>query len=65
MKYRPCFSDRAVAYVVGLSKRRQRVLLDRVRELASDPVLPPDLESIDSEGRNISHIVVDDFAIAY
>lgn len=63
--YRPGFSDRAVAFFVALPRRRQRVLLDRAHELAADPFMPPDFKSVDADGREISHIVVDDFAFGY
>ena len=63
--YRPAFSDRALAYFIALSRRRQRVLLDRSHELARDPFVPPDFNSLDTDSRIISHVVVDDFAFGY
>ena len=44
-----------------MSKRRQRKLLDRGHELAADPFLVPDFRTKDSAGREISHLMVDDF----
>jgi hypothetical protein len=63
--YRPVFSDAAVAFFVSVPKTRQRVLLDRSRELAADPFLRPDFQSADGEGRQICHLLVDDFIFDY
>jgi hypothetical protein len=63
--YRPVFSEAAVAFFVSLPKSRQRVLLDRSRELAADPFLRPDFRSTDIEGREICHLLVDDFIFDY
>ena len=59
--YEVVFAAHAVEFFLGLTKRRQRKLLDRSRELAIDPSLVPDFRSADSIGRTISHLVVDDF----
>jgi hypothetical protein len=65
MRYRPIFSDSAVEFIATLSRRRQRRLLDRAQELANDPFLIPDLKLIDEEGREISHILIDDFLFSF
>jgi hypothetical protein len=65
MRYRPIFSDSAVEFLASLSRRRQRRLLDRAQELASDPFLIPDIKLIDEEGREISHILIDDFLFSF
>jgi hypothetical protein len=57
----PAFSGSAVTFFVTLPKRRQRKLLDRAHELADDPFLAPDFYTHDHSGREISHLVVDDF----
>ena len=59
--YTAVFAADAVEFFVGLSKRRQRKLLDRVHELAADPFLVPDFHSVDASGRDVSHLMVGDF----
>ncbi len=59
--YEAVFASSAVEFFVGLSKRRQRRLLDRVHELATDPFLVPDFQTADASGRAISHLMVDGF----
>jgi len=39
--------------------------LDRAQELASDPFLVPDIKLMDEEGREISHVLVDDFLFSF
>ena len=59
--YAAVFTAAAVEFFAGLTKRRQRKVLDRVRELAADPFVMPDFRSADSAGREISHLMSDDF----
>jgi mRNA-degrading endonuclease RelE of RelBE toxin-antitoxin system len=63
--YRPDFSDAAVEFFSGLTRRRQRKLLDRARELAADPFLAPDYQSTDADGRKVGHLLVDNFVFSY
>ena len=65
MNYRPIYSDSAVEFFSSLPRRRQRRLLARSRELASDPFLAPDLRRVDQEGREIGDILIDDFLFSY
>jgi hypothetical protein len=65
MRYRPVFSDSAVIFFASLSRRRQRKLLDRALELAGDPFLVLDFRGVDDEGREIYHVLVDDFIFSY
>lgn len=64
-KYRPVFSDSAVAFFISLARRQQRILLDRAHELAADPFLAPDFRETDAEGRDLGHVVVGDFVFTY
>jgi hypothetical protein len=59
--YSPVFTGAAVDFFVGLTKRRQRRLLDRVHELAADPFVMPDFRSTDDKGREILHLMSDGF----
>ena len=63
--YEPVFANSALEFFLTLPKRRQRVLLDRCRELAADPGLVPDFQSKDATGRDISHLLVDGFLFDY
>ena len=63
--YEPIFAAPAVEFFVGLTRRRQRRLLNRVRELAADPFVVPDFESSDVVGRTISHLVIDELIFEY
>jgi hypothetical protein len=65
MHYRPVFSDSAVLFFISLSRRRQWKVLDRARELASDPFLVPDFRMADETGRDISHVLVGGFLFSY
>ena len=59
--YSPVFTGVAVEFFLGLAKRRQRRLLDRAHELAADPFVVPDFSSRDAAGREIFHLMSDDF----
>ena len=63
--YTPVFASAAVEFFTGLTRRRQRKLLDRVNELAVDPFVLTDFQSMDSADRTISHLVIDDFILDY
>ncbi len=65
MRYRPVFSDGVVEFLTTLPRRQQRKLLDRAQELADDPFLVPDFKTPDDEGREISHILIDDFLFSF
>lgn len=65
MPYRPIFSDSAVEFFATLPRRRQQRLLRRVRELAADPFLVPDFKRVDADGRDISHVLIDDFLFSF
>lgn len=63
--YRPVFSDSAVEFFTAVPRRRQRKLLDRAHELAADPFLAPDYQSIDAEARTVAHLLVDGLVFTY
>ena len=63
--YRAVFSDFSVEFFTALSRRRQRKLLDRARELAADPFLIPNYSTKDSDGRDTAHLLVGDFIFTY
>jgi hypothetical protein len=59
------FDASAVEFFHRLTKRKQRRVLDRAHELASDPFLLPDFRSTDDKGREIGHVLADDFIFDY
>lgn len=63
--YEVVFASPALEFFVNLTKRGQRKVLDRARELAADPFLVPDFVSQDSTDRDISHFMVDGFLFDY
>jgi len=65
MDYRPAFSDQAITFFAALSRRRQRQLLDRSRELAASPGVKPDYWSKDADGNDIANLMVGGFLFAY
>ena len=64
-QYRPFFSDLAAGFVIALSKRQQRRVLDTAYQLAADPLLRSDYTVTDADGRSIEHLLVNDFVFTY
>ena len=62
---KPIFSELAAQFLVSLPKRRQKLLLQRARELAQHPFFESDYAEQDPEGRTIDHLVVEHFVFAY
>jgi mRNA-degrading endonuclease RelE of RelBE toxin-antitoxin system len=63
--YRPLFSDLVVDFMLSLPKRRQRKLLESCNQLATNPFIRSDYSIRDSDGRDIEHLRVGSFVIAY
>lgn len=59
--YDAVFSASAVEFFTRLNKRRQRKLLDRTHELVADPFLIPDFRTTDAAGREISHLIAEEY----
>ena len=51
--------------MLSLPKRRQRRLLGTCNQLARNPFIQADYSVRDADGRDIEHILVDGFVIAY
>ena len=58
-------SREAVAFVVGLSKKRQRLVLDLADQLARQPSKIGDFKSLDSAGRSIENIRLEGYLFSY
>jgi hypothetical protein len=63
-EYRPFYAGIVAELFVGLSKRKQRKLLDICNQLAGNPFIRSDYSVRDSDGRDIEHILVEGFVIA-
>ena len=63
--FRPSFSDLAAEFILSLSKRRQREVMDRAYELARYPSIRSDYTLADAEGRPINHLLVEGILFSY
>jgi len=63
--YRANFSDGAVDFFITLPRRRQRKLLDRARQLVTDPFVVPDYQTRDTDERDIAHLMVGGFFFTF
>jgi hypothetical protein len=59
------FSEGAADFVVRLSKRRQREVITLARKLAEDPFVRSDYSLPDEAGREIEHLMVEEYVFAY
>jgi hypothetical protein len=64
-EYRPFYSDLAAEALLALPKRRQRKLVDTCNQLARNPFIRSDYRIRDADGRDVEHIRVEGFVIAY
>jgi hypothetical protein len=63
--YESHLSREAVAFVVGLSKRRQRVVLDLADRIARQPSKIGDYQYIDTAGRAIENLRLEGYVFSY
>jgi mRNA-degrading endonuclease RelE of RelBE toxin-antitoxin system len=59
------FSKEAAETIVSLSRRRQQKLVDICIQLARNPSVKADYSVKDSEGRDVEHLRIGEFVIAY
>lgn len=64
-KYDAYFSDVAAEVILSLPRRKGRKLLDSCNRLALNPFVESDYAIKDADGREIEHISMDRFLIAY
>ena len=64
-EYRAVCSELAAEFILTLPKRRQRKLVDTCTRLARHPFITSDYVVKDASGREIEHLMVDGFIIAY
>jgi mRNA-degrading endonuclease RelE of RelBE toxin-antitoxin system len=63
--YRPVFSEGAADFLLQLPKSRQRKVIALARQLAEHPVMLSDYRLTDETGREIEHLLIDDYVFAY
>ncbi len=63
--YEPVLSSKAAAFLIGLSKARQRKLIGLLYQLTDSPSQIGDYSESDETGREVQFILVRDLLIAF
>jgi hypothetical protein len=63
--YRLVFAEGAAEFLIQLPKRRQQQVITLARQLAAHPHLRSDYALPDESGRQIEHLMIDDYVFAY
>lgn len=63
--YQPVFTEEAAEFLLQLPKRRQRQATHLVRQLAAHPHVRSDYALRDETGRDIEHLLIEDYVFAY
>lgn len=63
--YRAVFSADAAEFLPRLSRRRQLKLIRLAQRLAEQPFVRPDYSIADEGGRELDHLLVEDFVFSY
>ncbi len=63
--HRPGVAEGAADFLVQLPKRRQRAIVTLARQLAEHPFVRSDYRLQDEAGREIEHLMIEDFVFAY
>jgi hypothetical protein len=63
--YRAVFADGVADFLVAQPKPVQRKVLEAARRLAVQPFIASDYSLRDESGRDIGHLLVEDFVFAY
>jgi hypothetical protein len=63
--YRPVFSGNVADFLLALPKSSQRKVLRLARQLAANPMSAGDYRLRDESGREIEHVLIEDFVFAY
>jgi hypothetical protein len=64
-RYEPVLSSQAVAFLVGLSKPRQRKLIDLIFQLSENPSQVGDYSEPDDAGRTVQFMLIRNVVIAF
>jgi hypothetical protein len=63
--YRPVFSDGVAEFLLRLPKRRQKEVIALARQLAAHPRVRSDYSLPDESGREIEHLMIENFVFSY
>ena len=63
--YRPVFSEGASEFLLQLPQRQQRKVAALIRQLAAHPGVRSDYSLRDESGREIEHLMIEDYVFAY
>lgn len=63
--YEPVLSAKATSFLVSLSNRRQKMLIQLLRQLACQPGQLGDYSERDDTGRDVQFILAGDLVIAF
>ena len=60
-----CLSAEVVSFVIGLSKQKQRKVIDLVERIAASLEFISDYQTPDAQGRPIENLLLEEFLFAY
>ena len=64
-EYHSHLSLEAVAFVVALPKRKQRLVLDLADQIARHPFKIGDYPAVDAVGRTVENLLLEDYLFSY
>ncbi len=64
-RYTSHLSSEATKFIIELSRRRQRVVLDLADQIARHPFQISDYRSDDASGRTTENLLLDDYLFTY
>ncbi len=59
------FAEGAADFLLAQPPRRQRKIMNLLRQLAADPFVRSDYAVPDDSGRSLEHLLLDDYVFAY
>ncbi len=65
LDYQSHLSREAVTFVVGLSKKKQRRVLDLADQIARQPFQISDYQTVDADGRTIENLKIDGYLFSF
>lgn len=63
--YQPIFSEDVAEFLLQLPKRRQRQVVQLIRDLVAHPYVRSDYSLRDESGRDIQYLMIEDYVFAY
>ena len=65
LDYQSHLSREAVTFVVGLSKKKQRRVLDLADQIARQPFQISDYQTVDADGRTVENLKIDGYLFSF